>query len=70
MGTARSGTNLPSRTYRSMVSQMLRHTRTLGIVQVDEAVWKRLSKEEKVGIEKVCEEKLETYYQRLDLEPP
>ena len=45
---------------------MLRHTRTLGIVQVDGAVWKRLSKEEKVGIEKVCEEKLETYYQRLD----
>ena len=25
--------------------QMLRHTKTLGIVQVDEAVWKRLSKE-------------------------
>ena len=27
--------------------QMLRHTKTLGIIQVDESVWKRLSKEEK-----------------------
>ena len=32
--------------------QMLRHTKTLGIVQVDEAVWKQLSKEEKAEIEK------------------
>lgn len=45
--------------------QMLRHTKTLGIVQVDESVWKRLSKEEKVEIEKICDEKLEAYYQRL-----
>ena len=45
--------------------QMLRHTRTLGIIQVDEAVWKRLGAEEKVEIEKVCEEKLEGYYRRL-----
>ena len=46
--------------------QMLRHTRTLGIVQVDEAVWKRLSKEEKAEIDKICDEKLEAYYQRLE----
>ena len=45
--------------------QMLRHTKTLGIVQVDEAVWKKLSKEEKAEIEKVCDEKLEKYYLRL-----
>lgn len=45
--------------------QMLRHTKTLGIVQVDESVWKRLSKDEKAEIEKICDEKLETYYQRL-----
>ena len=45
--------------------QMLRHTRTLGIIQVDEAVWKRLGEGEKAEIEKVCEEKLEGYYQRL-----
>lgn len=45
--------------------QMLRHTRTLGIIQVDEAVWKRLGEGEKAEIERVCEEKLESYYQRL-----
>ena len=45
--------------------QMLRHTRTLGIIQVDEAVWKRLGSEEKAEIERICEEKLEQYYQRL-----
>lgn len=45
--------------------QMLRHIRTLGIIQVDEAVWKRLGEGEKAEIEKVCEEKLEGYYQRL-----
>ena len=45
--------------------QMLRHTKTLGIVQVDESVWKRLSKDEKAEIEKICDEKLEAYYQRL-----
>ena len=45
--------------------QMLRHTRTLGIIQVDEAVWKRLGAEEKKVIEQVCERKLELYYQRL-----
>lgn len=44
--------------------QILRHTRTLGIIQVDEAVWKRLGEEEKAEIERVCEEKLERYYQR------
>jgi len=34
---------------------MLQHIRTLGIVQVDETVWKRLSREEKVEIEKICD---------------
>ncbi len=45
--------------------QMLRHTRTLGIIQVDEAVWKRLGAEEKAEIERGCEEKLEGYYRRV-----
>lgn len=44
--------------------QMLRHTKTLGIVQVDEAVWKHLSKEEKEEIGKICDEKLNNYYSR------
>ena len=45
--------------------QMLRHTKTLGIVQVDESVWKNLSKAEKAEIEKICDEKLEQYYGRI-----
>lgn len=45
--------------------QMLRHTKTLGIVQLDESVWKRLSNEEKAEIERICDEKLERYYEKL-----
>lgn len=45
--------------------QMLRHTKTLGIVQIDESVWKRLTKAELAEIERICDEKLESYYSRL-----
>jgi hypothetical protein len=45
--------------------QMLRHTKTLGIIQVDEAVWKRLSKEEKAEIDQICDEKLNAYFGHL-----
>lgn len=45
--------------------QMLHHTRTLGIVQVDESVWKKLTAGEKAEMEKICEEKLEQYFSRL-----
>lgn len=45
--------------------QMLRHTKTLGIVQVDEAVWKHLSKEEKAEIEKISDEKLTQYFSKI-----
>ncbi len=44
---------------------MMRHTRTLGIVEVDGAVWKKLTAEEKEWIGKICDEKLEQYYARL-----
>lgn len=46
--------------------QMLRHTKTLGIVQIDEAVWKRLGNDEKAEIEKICDAKLDSYYARLE----
>lgn len=49
----------------SVHMQMLRHTRTLGIVQVDESVWKKLTAGEKAEMEKICEEKLEQYFSRL-----
>ena len=45
--------------------QMIRHTKTLGIVQVDESVWKHLSEDEKAAIERVCDEKLDSYFIRL-----
>ena len=45
--------------------QMIRHTKTLGIVQVDESVWKHLSEDEKAAFERVCDEKLDSYFNRL-----
>ena len=45
--------------------QMLRHTKTLGIVQVEETVWKHLTADEKDEIGKICDEKLKAYYDRL-----
>jgi hypothetical protein len=45
--------------------QMLRHTKTLGIVQVEETVWKHLTAQEKDEIGSICEEKLAAYYDRL-----
>jgi hypothetical protein len=45
--------------------QMLRHTKTLGVVQVDESVWKKLSKDEKAEIEQICDEKLDHYFSNM-----
>ena len=44
--------------------QMMRHTKTLGIIQIEEAVWKNLSQEEKAEIECICDQKLTEYYGR------
>ena len=38
---------------------------TLGVVQVDESVWKKLTQEEKQEIQRICDEKLESYFERL-----
>lgn len=45
--------------------QMLRHTRTLGIVEVEPTVWKALDEKEKQEILRICEEKLDGYFRRL-----
>ena len=45
--------------------QMLHHTKTLGVIQVDESVWRKLTREEKQEMERICDEKLERYFQRL-----
>ena len=44
---------------------MLRHTKTLGIVQVDDAVWKKLTKEEKAEADQICDQKLTAYFGRM-----
>lgn len=45
--------------------QMLRHTGTLGIVEVEPTVWKALDEKEKKEILRICEEKLDGYFRRL-----
>lgn len=44
---------------------MFRHTKTLGVIEVDSTVWKKLTAVEKMWIEDICEEKLEQYYRRI-----
>lgn len=44
---------------------MIGHTKTLGIVQVDSLIWKKLSEVEKQHIVEVCDKKLEEYYDRI-----
>jgi hypothetical protein len=44
---------------------MVRHTKTLGIVEVDSTVWKKLSEDEKAHILSVCDKKLDEYYERI-----
>ena len=45
--------------------QILRHTKTLGIVQIDEAVWKHLTIPEKTEMENICNSKLESYFAHI-----
>ena len=45
--------------------QMMRHTKTLGIIEVEPTVWKHMTDEEKQEIERICDEKLEQYYMRF-----
>lgn len=44
---------------------MFHHTKTLGIIEVDPIVWKKLTDSEKKWIEAICDERLERYYQRI-----
>lgn len=45
--------------------QMLRHTKTLGIIEVEPTVWKHLTADEKTEILRICDEKLDAYFSRL-----
>ena len=44
---------------------MMRHTKTLGVIEVDSTVWKKLTPEEKQRIKLICDEKLNQYYARF-----
>lgn len=45
---------------------MFHHTKTLGIIEVDPIVWKKLTDAEKKWIEAICDERLEKYYKRIE----
>lgn len=45
--------------------QMLRHTRTLGIIEVEPTVWRNLSDPEKEEMTAICDKKLDEYYKRF-----
>lgn len=39
------------------IYQMPQSTKTLGVIQVDESVWKKLMREKKQEIEQICDKK-------------
>ena len=43
---------------------MMHHSRTLGIVEMDKTVWKKLTDTEKADILRICDESLERYFSR------
>ncbi|HEY5585276.1 MAG TPA: hypothetical protein VIK78_12410 [Ruminiclostridium sp.] len=44
---------------------MLRHTKTIGIIEVDSAVWSHLDDNEKKEIQTVCDMKLDEYFEKI-----
>ena len=53
----------PFRRFEDM--NAMRHTKTLGIVEIVPSVWKRLSQSEKEEIVKICDQKLSEYYAKF-----
>ena len=45
---------------------MMFHTKTLGIIQMDSTVWKKLTSSDKDEIINVCHAKLEDYFSKLE----
>lgn len=43
---------------------MMCHTKTLGVIEVDSTVWKKLTDCEKKHVVEICDEKLASYYER------
>lgn len=46
---------------------MLRHTKTIGIIEVDSVVWRHLGDDEKKGIKTICDTKLSEYFEKLTI---
>ena len=44
---------------------MMRHTKTLGIVEIEPTVWKKLSANDKTNILNICDNMLDKYYSRM-----
>lgn len=45
---------------------MMHHTKTLGVIEVDPKVWKKLTKADKECIKDICEVKLKSYYKNVE----
>ena len=52
----------PFRRFEDM--QVMHHARTLGVVQFDDVVWRKLTVDDKALIVRTCDEKLAQYYSR------
>lgn len=53
---------MPFKRFEDM--DMMHHSRTLGIVEMDKTIWKKMTDAEKDEILKICDESLERYYSR------
>ena len=56
--------NKPVTFYSYEDMDMMHHSRTLGIVEMDKTVWKKLTEGEKADILRICDESLERYFSR------
>lgn len=45
--------------------QMIYHTKSLGIIEMDSILWKNLSIEERKSICQICDNKIDDYYNRI-----
>lgn len=63
---AQAQRNILSNPFKRFEGMQIHHqTKPLGVIQVDESVWKKLTRTEKQEIERICDEKLEDYYRRF-----
>lgn len=54
----------PFRRFEDM--NVMRHSKTIGLIEIDSTVWKKLTEEEKAEIEIICDTKLQEYYGRIE----